>query len=320
VGLIAWIQQPAYDLHNLILLVMQQIGLGVLVGVLLGALATRVFARLPPSLGSFSPVASLAACMLSYGAAAVIGGSGFLAVYLVGLAIGSTPSRYRHHLVAFHEGIAFLAQVILFVALGLLVFPHQLIPVAAASLVLAVLLITVIRPLAVWLSIPIGYFTTRERALLGFAGLRGAVPIVLGTFVLSSGIAHRGTIFNAVFFVVLASALIQGATLERFARWLGVVEKPALPVGEQFAKITADSKINAKISFIVEASHAIAGARVKEVGLPRRVQITTIKRDGKNLKPLPATELFVGDRLSITAPASLQPDLEDVMRRWRRRV
>ena len=105
---------------------MRQIGIGLVVGVVLGAIATWVFARIPPTVGSFAPVASLAAAAISFGAADVLGGSGFLAVYLVGLAVGSTPSRYRRQLVAFHEGLAFAAQVALFVVLGLLVFPGDL--------------------------------------------------------------------------------------------------------------------------------------------------------------------------------------------------
>ena len=109
-------------------LVVRQLGLGLVVGVVLGACATWAFARVPHSVGAFAPVASVAAAALSFGVADVIGGSGFLAVYLVGLAVGSTPSRYRRQLVAFHEGLAFLAQVTMFVVLGLLVFPSDLPP------------------------------------------------------------------------------------------------------------------------------------------------------------------------------------------------
>ena len=185
IGLIAWIENDDGDgLADLVLLVVRQLGLGLVVGVALGAAATRVFARLPAALGPFAPVASLAAVGLSFGVADVIGGSGFLAVYLVGLAIGSTPSRFRRQLVGFHEGVAFLAQVALFIVLGLLVFPHELPAVAASGLVLAAFLIAVGRPVAVWASTAFQGFTTRERLLLGWAGLRGAVPIVLATFVL----------------------------------------------------------------------------------------------------------------------------------------
>src|SRR4051812_37078520 len=149
-GLIAWIEHDSYGLPDLVLEVVQEIGLGLVVGVVLGVAASWVFARIPQSVGAFAPVASVAAAALSFGAADVIGGSGFLAVYLVGLAVGSTPSRYRRQLVAFHEGLAFLAQVAMFVVLGLLVFPHDLPSVALPGVALAALLVLLIRPAAVW--------------------------------------------------------------------------------------------------------------------------------------------------------------------------
>ena len=207
------------------LLVLQQLGLGLVVGVALGVVASWVFGRLPHSIGAFAPVASLAAAALAFGVADVIGGSGFLSVYLVGLAVGSTPSRYRRHLVSFHEGLAFAAQVALFIVLGLLVFPSDLPDVAVPGLALALLLMLVARPASVWASTAFHDFTNRERLLLGWAGLRGAVPIVLATFVLSSDVPEKETIFNAVFFVVVVSAIVQGTTLEWVAGRFG----PACP-------------------------------------------------------------------------------------------
>ena len=137
VGLIAWIEHSDYGFGDLVLEVVREIGLGLAVGVALGVAATWLFARIPPSIGAFAPVASVAAAALSFGAADVLGGSGFLAVYLVGLAVGSTPSRYRRQLVSFHEGLAFVAQVAMFVVLGLLVFPSDLPDVALAGLCVA---------------------------------------------------------------------------------------------------------------------------------------------------------------------------------------
>ncbi len=229
-GLIAWIEKPdAYGLDDLLVLVVQQLALGLLVGVAMGLIASRIFARLPVAIGAFAPVASVAVAALSFGIADVIGGSGFLAVYLVGLAVGSTPSRYRRHLVAFHEGLAFLAQVALFIVLGLLVFPSRLPEVALAGLALSLLLVLVSRPLAVVASTWFSDFTSRERLLLGWAGLRGAVPIVLATFVLSSDVPQAGTIFDAVFFVVVVSTILQGTTLEWLAGRLGLVSPVPVP-------------------------------------------------------------------------------------------
>ena len=318
-GLIAWIEHPdSYGIDDLVLLVIRQIGLGLIVGVALGLVATWVFARIPGSIGAFAPVASVAAAALAFGAADSIGGSGFLAVYLVGLAVGSTPSRYRRQLVAFHEGIAFVSQVTLFVVLGLLVFPHELPHVALRGFALAFLLMLVARPAAVWASTSISQFTNRERLLLGWAGLRGAVPIVLATFALSSKVPHKETIFNAVFFVVVVSTIVQGTTLERVARSLGLVS-PAPPVPEAPLEVGPMSQLDL-IEFAVAADHAVNGSAVRQLGLPRNALIAVVHRNDEALPPRGSTILRAGDRLFVLVPRKNRADLEDVFSRWRRRV
>jgi potassium/hydrogen antiporter len=317
-GLIAWIEQEAYGFGDLSLLVLQQLGLGLAVGVVLGFAAAWVFGRLPSSIGAFAPVASVAAAALSFGVADVIGGSGFLAVYLVGLAVGSTPSRYRRQLVAFHEGIAFLAQVALFVVLGLLVFPSELPDVAAPAVVLAVFLMLVIRPAAVWASTAFNRFSSRERLLLGWAGLRGAVPIVLATFALSSDVEQRNTIFNAVFFVVVVSTIVQGRTLEWVAGRLGLIS-PAPPALNPPLEVGPLSKLDL-VDFVVAPDHAIAGAAVREVGLPRSAIIAVVTRGEDTIPPRGSTVIEPGDRLFVLVPHAMRRDVEDTFDRWRRRV
>jgi potassium/hydrogen antiporter len=317
-GLIEWIEKPSFDLPDLILLIVRQLGLGVVVGVGLGALAAWVFGRLPHSIGPFAPVVSVATAALSFGTADVMGGSGFLAVYIVGLAVGSTPSRYRRQLVSFHEGLAFLAQVVLFVMLGLLVFPSNLGSVAAPGVVLAALLVVVIRPLAVWLATALSTFTARERLLLGWAGLRGAVPIVLATFVLSSKLGQAETIFNAVFFIVIVSVLLQGTTLERVAARLGLLEARPAP---HPAPLEVDAHGTLElVEFDVAGEHAIAGAAVRELGLPRSALIALVSRRDETIPPRGGTVVEPGDRLFVLAPRTVRPELEDVFSRWRRRV
>ena len=224
-GLIAWNQQEGYDIGDLTLLLVRQIGLGLVAGIAIGLAASWVFARIPVTIAPFVPVASVAAAAIAYGAADVVHGSGFLSVYLVGLAVGSTASPYRTQLVNFHEGLAYVAQVGLFIALGLLVFPSELPHVAVKALALTAGLILVARPVAVWASTSFSGVSPRERILLGWAGLRGAVPIVLATIVLSSHVADADPIFNIVFFVVLVSATLQGTTLEWVARQLGLARR-----------------------------------------------------------------------------------------------
>jgi cell volume regulation protein A len=239
-------------------------------------------------------------------------------VYLVGLAVGSTPSRYRRQLVAFHEGLAFLAQVAMFVVLGLLVFPSDLPPVALPGLALAALLVLVIRPAAVWIATAFSTFTHRERALLGWAGLRGAVPIVLATFVLSSDVGERETIFNAVFFVVVVSALVQGTTLEWVAERLQLTDpRPAVTTPPLEVDALGSLEL---VEFNVAGDHSIAGSMVRELGLPRTALVAVVARGTETIPPRGSTVLEPGDRLFVLAPRESRPDLEDVFARWRRRI
>lgn len=318
-GLIAWIERDSYTFGDLSLLLVQQLGLGLVVGVAMGFLASWFFARVPDSIGAFAPVASVAVAALSFGVADVIGGSGFLSVYLVGLAVGSTPSRHRRQLVAFHEGLAFLAQVALFIVFGLLVFPSQLPDVALAGLALAVYLLLVARPASVWVSTAFtSDFTRRDRLLLGWAGLRGAVPIVLATFVLSSDVPHKDTMFNAVFFVVVVSALVQGTTLEWVAGRLGLLH-PTPPMREAPLEVGPLSQLDL-IDFAVAHDHAVNGSLVRELGLPRSALIAVINREGDAIPPRGSTMVRAGDLLFVLVPRKRRADLEDVFSRWRRRV
>jgi cell volume regulation protein A len=317
-GLISWIETPAAGFSHLVVEVVRELGLGLVIGLAFAAVAVVVFARLPHAIGAFAPVASVAVAALAFGAADVAGGSGFLAVYLVGLAIGSTPSRYRRQIVTFHQGLAFLAQVTLFVVLGLLVFPHQLGDVAAAGLALAILLVAVIRPVAVFVCTALSAFTARERFLLGWAGLRGAAPIVLATFALSARVKDAETIFNAVFFVVVVSTLLQGTTLERLAHRLGLLDpRPAaIPPPLEVDALGALELVE----FDVTADHAIAGSIVRDLGLPAHALIAAISRDSDTIPPRGSTLIQPGDRLYLLNPRRRHPELEDVLARWQQRI
>ena len=318
-GLIAWISRPHYGAGDLSLLLVRQLGLGLVIGVALGLAAMWIFARIPASIEAFAPVASVATAAVGYGAADAAHGSGFLAVYLVGLAVGSTPSRYRGQLVAFHVGLAYVAQVGLFIVLGLLVFPSQLPDVALAGLALTAVLIFVARPVAVWVStLGLRPFDRRERLLLGWAGLRGAVPIVLATFVLSSRVSGANTIFNAVFFVVLVSAVLQGTTLEWVAEKLGLLDSFAGP--EAPLEVTRDWHSLNLVEFAVAPEHAIVGSAVRELGLPRDALIAVLVRGNEAIPPRGTTTVESGDVLFILTPDGEGPELEEAFSRWRQRI
>jgi cell volume regulation protein A len=174
-----------------------------------------------------------------------------------------------------------------------------------------------IRPAAVWASTAFSAFTNRERALLGWAGLRGAVPIVLGTIALSSGIESGNTIFNAVFFVVVASALAQGTTLEWAAERLRVVARPP-PVPPPH-RVGLPGTLDL-VGFTVASDHSIAGSAVRELGLPRSAILAAVVRNGDTIAPTAATVIQPSDRLYVLVPRPMHADLEDVFARWRRLV
>jgi potassium/hydrogen antiporter len=308
VGLIAWSTQDGYGPLDLALLLVQQLGVGLLAGLALGAAASRVFARFPDELSPFAPVFAMACGAVGFGAASLAGGSGFLAVYIVGLFLGATPSRLRRQVLAFNEGLAFIAQITLFVVLGLLVFPSRLDSVVIPGLVLAGVLTLVARPLAVFLStIGLG-FDRRERLLIGWAGLRGAVPIVLATFPLSKGLPESQTIFDAVFFVVLVSVLVQGLTLPRVAARLGLASRAAPAPHPPIVTEAVRDLGGEIIEHAVEEGDEIIGRAVRDLGLPRRSVITMIVRDGQALPPRGSTTIALGDRLYVLARADAHDD------------
>lgn len=210
--------------------VLQLVG-GIVVGVAVGWTAATVLRRLSDEDTVLAPIFALGSAGLSYGLGTLIGASGFLAVFLAGTVVASLAPSKRKVVARFHEALAAMAQISLFLMLGLLVFPSQLPGVAGIGLLIAATLIFVARPLAVAVCLPPFRLGMRQNGFVAWAGLRGAVPIVLATFPLTAGYPEGDTIFNAVFFVVLASALVQGLTIAPAAALLGLsADPPDTPV------------------------------------------------------------------------------------------
>src|SRR4051812_7994086 len=230
IGFIEWIQEPGFGFVDMVGLLALKLAIGAVVGVALGWLATRALdrARLPTD--GIYPVATIAIAGLAFGLAEVAHGSGFLAVYLTALALGAARIPARRTIVAFHEGVGWVAQIGLFIMLGLLVFPSSLGDVAWESLALSAILILLARPFAAFLATASSPLDLRERTMLGWAGLRGATPIWLATFPVVAGVGSGQQLFAIVFFVVVSSTLVQGATFEPLANRLGLTtDEPALP-------------------------------------------------------------------------------------------
>src|SRR3954471_11703663 len=220
IGLIDWIQKPDFGAPDMLLLLLKELGIGLAVGLAVGWLAVQALRRSRLRSEAAYPIATLSVAALAYGGAAALHGSGFLSVYLAGLALGSTPIPAERAVTVFHQGLAGMAQVTMFLVLGLLVFPSQLWGVAVEGTVLALVLVLVARPVATLVATAASDFELRERAVLAWAGLRGAVPVVLATFQVIAGVSEGFDFFNIVFFAVLLSTLLQGSTFEPLARRL----------------------------------------------------------------------------------------------------
>src|SRR4051812_34042220 len=204
-GFIQKLMHPDYGIADFLWLFVRQITIGAAVGLAVGYLFTFALREARLATAGLYPVATLASVALAFGAADTIHGSGFLAVYITGLMLGSAAIPAKQTIATFHEGMAWVAQLSMFLVLGLLVFPSDLGGVAVEGTVLAVVLVFVARPLAVIASATPFGFTPREQVVLGWAGLRGAVPVVLATFPVLDGIPRSHEFFNIVFFVVLLS-------------------------------------------------------------------------------------------------------------------
>ncbi len=317
-GFIDWIQVPGYGLGDELWLFVRELGIGSVVGVAVGWAAVWAFRRVNLATTGLYPVASIAAAALAYGGAAVLHGSGFLAVYLAGLALGGAHVPAKRTITAFHEGLAWVAQIALFLALGLLVFPSQLADVLVEGTLVALTVMFVARPLATLLATAFERYSARERVVLGWAGLRGAVPVVLATFPVISGVSHSLEFFNIVFFAVVLSTLVQGATIDPLARALGATTaRPALP--RPLAETGTIRALGAEVvEYVVGETDAIAGVRVRELDLPREALLSLIVRDEEAILPRGSTVVRGGDRLHVVVRQEVARDFPRLIERWQR--
>ena len=316
VGFIEWIGRPDYGVADMALLFVRQVFIGIAVGLLIGWLAVRLLRSIELPTVGLHPVASLTVGALAFGAADVLGGSGFLAIYLAGLALASAPIPAKRTIVAFHDGLAWLAQLGMFLALGLLVFPSQLPSIVVEGTILALILVFISRPLASLVATAFSSLSVSQRIVLGWAGLRGAVPVVLATFPVIAGIPDSLEFFNIVFFAVVVSLLIQGPTFEPLARRLGLTTV-ATQASEPIIEVGAIRRLGAEVvEYSVELGHAVVGARIRDLDLPREAVVNVIVRGTEAIPPRGSTRIQAGDRLYVIVRREVARDVADLMNRW----
>jgi cell volume regulation protein A len=317
IGFIDWIQEPGYGLLDMVALGISELTIGAAAGFVVGRLGTLAFRRMELATPGLYPVASIAVAALAYGTADVLQGSGFLAVYLAALELGSANVPARRTITEFHSGIAWVSQIVVFFTLGLLVFPSDFGAILGDALLITAVLIFVARPVAAIVATRIGAIPLRQALLLGWAGLKGAIPIVLATFAVIEDVPGAMSYLNIVFFVVLVSALLQGATFEPIARFLGVTtDAPALP--RPLLEVGRIRRLGAEVlEFPVGEDDAAVGRLINELGLPRDALVNVIVRADQALLPRGSTEIEAGDRLHILVRRPVRDLVESLFELWR---
>ncbi len=299
IGLVEWTTYDDFGVADGVLLILRQSVIGVVGGVAVGLAAAWLLRRLPLPSAGLAPVVALGVALAGYVGVSLAGGSGLLTVYLAGLVMGDARIPHAGVVRGFLQGTAWLAQLGLFVLLGLLVTPTRLFDEGLAPLVVAVALVVLARPLAVAVcTTPFG-LGLREQGFLAWAGLRGGVPIVFATLPIAAGVPGSSRIFNVVFYVVVVSVAVQGISVRWVARWLRVLETHRVPRMADLDAATLQS-LGADLIEVLPADLAIgSGTLVRDLRLPGAAVIVAIRRGDELVLPRGGTAIEDDDRVYL---------------------
>lgn len=226
-------------------------------------------------------------------------GNGFLAVYLAALVLGNHAFIHKKSLLRFYDGVAWLMQILMFLTLGLLVFPSQIVPIVGIGLSVSVFLVLVARPVGVFVSLAFFRMSVREKLFISWVGLRGAVPIVFATYPLLAGVSKANIIFNIVFFIVLVSVTLQGTTLSLVANWLRLSVPERLRRKSPLELELSDNEKHNLIELVIPPDSLALGKNIVQLNFPKTSLIVMIKREDAYITPNGTTEIKAGDQMLI---------------------
>ena len=310
-GFLGIITRSGSSFLQLLPLFVLDMGIGLLLGYAMSRLCVELVNRIKLEYEGLYPVLTIALVLLTYSLTTLTRGNGFLAVYVLGLMMSREEFVQKRSLIRFHEGMAWLMQITMFLTLGLLVFPSQIVPVVGSGLLIAVILIFLARPLSIFVCLLPFNFRFPEKVMIAWVGLRGAVPVILATFPLLAGIPQAHLIFNVVFFVVVASVLIQGTSIPMVSRLLGV----NAPLGArrryplEFEQMKG---IDASLTdLIVPFDSDAAGKKIADLKIPQKALVVLISRGEKFIVPNGSTVIEGGDVFLVLAD---EPDIKELQK------
>jgi cell volume regulation protein A len=289
------------SIHLLLFQFAKQMLIGAFAGYILGKMMVWVINKIQLDTEGLYPVLIMAMIFLTFSSTHLLGGNGFLAVYLSAMVLGSNNFLHKKSIIRFYDGQAWLMQIVMFLTLGLLVFPSRIWPVMGIGLLISAVLIFLARPIAVFISLSFFKMKTRDKLFISWVGLRGAVPIVFATYPLIAGITKADMIFNLVFFISVSSVLLQGTLLHLVADWLKVT------VPQKAKRITAldhelyDTVKSELVEIILAGNSGAVGKAIVKLKLPNSALIVLIVREGKYIQPSGSTVLEEGDKLLMLA-------------------
>jgi cell volume regulation protein A len=273
--------------------------LGGAIGFLMGKGSVWLINNIKLETEGLYPVLTLGLAMFTYSVTHAIGGNGFLAIYLSAVIIGNSKMVHRRSLIKFYDGQAWIMQIILFLTLGLLVFPSKVYPLIGMGLLISAFLIFVARPFGVFISLSFFKSNLRSKLFVSWVGLRGGVPIVFATYPLIAGVPGADLIFNLVFFISISSVLLQGTTLTWVARMLHVDLPPKTKRKHEVETGDAERISTEMQEIIVPANSVASGKRIVELGIPSGINIMAIRRGDIYITPVGSTGIEPGDTLFV---------------------
>lgn len=298
-AIITLMQTPGFEVSDMIPMLFKQMIIGALVGFILGRSIVWLFNHIRLQIEGLYTVTSLAVVILIYSLTQKLQGNGFLAVYIAGVILGNHTFVFKKSLSLMHDGISWLMQCAMFLALGLLINPSKVFEVANFGVLISIFMILIARPLSIFASLLFSDFKLNEKALISWVGLRGSVPVIMATYPLVAGLDRTGIIFNVVFFVCLSSLIIQGTTIPIFSKVFKVHDKDQAPAKNYSS---TPGHLTDIVTVDVPAhSHAVKKSII-DLGLPHNhALIVAIERNEEVIIPRGSTMIEAGDKISIMA-------------------